>query len=644
MNENGGNENAPAPDFDALLDYLKRTRGVDFNAYKRGSLMRRIQKRMGAVNISAFEEYTDYLEVHPDEFAHLFNSILINVTSFFRDEAAWEYVRDEVVPRLLETRADRPIRVWSAGCASGEEPFTVAMLLADAMGRDSFRERVKIYATDVDDQTLNDARQATYTVKQVQQVPQALQNKYFVRDGDRFVFDKDVRRSVIFGRHDLVQDAPISRVSLLVCRNTLMYFNVEAQSRILARFHFALAAAGVLFLGKAEMLLTYSHLFAPLDLRRRIFRKITHGNWRDRMVIMNQAAGEDDLHAAGARGLLTAAALDASPCAQVVIDNAGTLAIFNDRARALLALSATDIGRPIQDLEMSYRPLEMRSLIEQTIEQRRPITSRDVKWQAPGRETGYYDVYVVPLFDAAGRSVGVTISLMDVSRVQELQTQLSQAKQDLETAYEELQSTNEELETTNEELQSTVEELETTNEELQSTNEELETMNEELQSTNEELQTINEELRERSEALNGANSFLESILTGVRGGVVVLDRELHVIAWNHRAEDLWGMRDEEVKGQNFLNLDIGLPTHELLPSIRTAMAGDSKFGEITVAATNRRGKSIACKVTATPLHGAADEARGVILMMDEQPGSEDRPLASDVQTQPERTGAQNRRP
>jgi two-component system CheB/CheR fusion protein len=247
------------------------------------------------------------------------------------------------------------------------------------------------------------------------------------------------------------------------------------------------------------------------------------------------------------------------------------------------------------------------------------MSVKSVEWAAPGRPVRFFDVWVSPLTDGSGRSIGAGVSFGDVSHVQELQNQLNRSKQDLETAYEELQSTNEELETTNEELQSTVEELETTNEELQSTNEELETMNEELQSTNEELQSMNEEIRDRGHALDRANSFLESILGGVRSGVVVLDRELHVIAWNHRAEDLWGLRTDEVKGQNFLNLDIGLPTDQLRPGIRACLNGESECAETVLAATNRRGRTIACKVIGTPLVGQSKEARGVILLMDEQP-------------------------
>jgi two-component system, chemotaxis family, CheB/CheR fusion protein len=237
------------------------------------------------------------------------------------------------------------------------------------------------------------------------------------------------------------------------------------------------------------------------------------------------------------------------------------------------------------------------------------------------QEPKYYDVHVVPLSDGGGRPLGVSVAFVDVSRVQELQQQLNRSRQDLETAYEELQSTNEELETTNEELQSTVEELETTNEELQSTNEELETMNEELQSTNEELQTINEELRERSDDFNRANSFLESILTGVRTGVVVVDRELHVLAWNNRSEDLWGLRNDEVKKQNFLNLDIGISAAQLRPAIRDCLAGTRDYSELSLPATNRRGKAIVCKVTVTPLVTASREIRGAILLMEEQPAA-----------------------
>jgi two-component system CheB/CheR fusion protein len=610
---------APDREFDALLEYLKRTRGFDFNAYKPASLMRRIEKRMQILGVAGFANYVDHLEVHPDEFAHLFNTILINVTAFFRDPVAWEHLRDEALPAMIASRPETgPIRVWSAACASGEETYSIAMLLAEALGRDQFRDRVKIYATDADEEALAQARAGAYVGKQVDGVPAALLERYFTRDGDRYLFDKDLRRSVIFGRHDLVQDAPISRINLLSCRNALMYFNTEAQSRILARFHFALVDTGVLFVGKAEMLFTHTQLFAPIDLRCRLFRKISRENWRDRMALINQPEHEDALGPAPNRLALYPAAFDVNPHAQFVLDADGKLALFNERARLLFNIVPIDLGRPLQDLELSYRPIELRTHIQQALDNRRPVALKDLEGETAARETRFFDVTVVPLVTDATRLVGVSVTFGDVSLAHELEVQLNRSKQDLETAYEELQSTNEELETTNEELQSTVEELETTNEELQSTNEELETMNEELQSTNEELHAINEDLRQRGEDLNGANTLLESILTGIRSGVIVLDRELHVIAWNHRAEDLWGARADEVRGQNFLNLDIGLPTDQLRAAIRASLTGETDFASVIVAAKNRRGKSIFCKVTGTPLLGSTREPRGVVLMIDEQ--------------------------
>jgi two-component system CheB/CheR fusion protein len=264
----------PNASLETLLLHLKENRGFDFTGYKRASLTRRVDHRMTEVGAGDYAEYLEYLEVHTEEFTTLLNTIFINVTSFFRDAEAWEYLRAEILPSLLAAKApDEVVRVWSAGCASGEEAYTLAIILAEALGVEEFRQRVKIYATDADEEGLTHARQATYDERQVRAVPADLLERYFDQVGGRFFFRKDLRRSVIFGRNDLVQDAPISKIDLLVCRNALMYFNAETQSRILSRMHFALAPAGVLFLGKAEMLLSHTELFQPIDLKRRVFRR-----------------------------------------------------------------------------------------------------------------------------------------------------------------------------------------------------------------------------------------------------------------------------------------------------------------------------------------------------------------------------------
>lgn len=602
-------------EFEQLLDYLKRNRGFDFTGYKRPSLARRIEKRMETVGVSGFQEYIDFLEVHPEEFLALFNTILINVTKFFRDDTSWEYLAEHVLPELLDRKPSGEIRVWSAGCASGEEAFTIMMLLAEAMGIDAFRQRVKIYATDVDEDALNKGRHATYTEREVADVPEKLRSRYLERTEGNYIIRKDLRRQVIFGRHDLITDAPISRVDLLICRNTLMYLNAETQAKILARFHFALSDGGILFLGRAETLLTHASTFQPIDLKRRISTKVprVNLNLRDRLMLMAQNPAEEQSDGAP-QYRLREIAQDAGPVAQLVVDANGTLAMANERARALFGLAPTDLGRMLQDLKLSYRPVELRSLLDQAHSDRRPLTVREVEWQPSTGDVRWLDVQIVPLSDA-GLNLGASVTFLDVSATRRLRRELEETKQELGAAYEELQSTNEELETTNEELQSTVEELETTNEELQSTNEELETMNEELQSTNEELQTMNDELRNRGEDLNRVNSFLESILTGIRGGVVVLDQDMRIQVWNRHAHDLWGLLEDEVMGKHFLGLDIGFPVSALKAPIKACLNG--KETVIEVDATNRRGRAIRCRVTISTLRGPDGKRRGAILIMEE---------------------------
>ena len=598
-----------------MLEYLRLTRGFDFTSYKRPSLRRRIEKRMGTVGVETMPRYRGYLDANDGEVHALFDTILINVTGFFRDPQAWEYVSAEVIPSVVGARApDEPIRVWSAGCATGEEAYTASILLAEALGADGYRQRVKIYATDVDLDALGRGRRAVYDERAVEQVPAELRERYFERIDDGFQVVPELRRNVIFGRQDLLRDPPISRVDLLVARNTLMYFRGDAQTRILTNFHFSLHDDGFLFLGKSEVLLTRSRLFVPVELKRRVFAKAAPSAdaappraHLERTVAVD--ATSERLHVAG---------FDSSPSAQLVIDDRGHLVLANKHARSLFGIAGRDLNRPLQDFELSYRPLDLRSHLDALEEQAYPRTVRDVEWPVGG-ETRYFDVQLAPLHARDGTAIGVSMSFVDITRFRTLQDAVEQANEQLETANEELQSTAEELETTNEELQSTNEELETTNEELQSTNEELETMNEELQSTNEELETINDELRLRTDELNGLNALLESILGSLQSGVVAIDAELRVDAWNDHSTELWGLRADEVVGQHLLNLDTGLPLTPIVPLLRAALAGESEDGQVVVNATNRRGRAIRCTVTCSPLRDLSGAVRGAILVMDAAP-------------------------
>ncbi len=599
---------------ESLIDYIKENRGFDFTGYKRPSLRRRFEKRMQHVRRSTFPDYQSFLAQHPDEFAELFDTILINVTSFFRDPPAWEFLREEIVPKLVETSEE--IRVWSAGCASGEEAYSLAICLAEALPESAYTDRVKIYATDVDEQALAEGRRGDYDARRLENVPATLRDRYFEENDNRWTVVPALRRAVIFGRHDVAQDPPISRIDLLASRNTIMYFTAEAQSRILANFHFALRNHGFLFLGKSEMMLARSGLFTPVELKRRVFVKVIGDGTRGlrpapplRPAAVARPAADAQMRAAG---------FETGPIAQLVVDQRGRLTLANLQARSLFKLAPQDIGREFKELELSYRPVELRSQIDRSLTERRTITLGAVEWIDRESDRRVFDVHITPLVSASGGNVGVGISFVDVTRYTQLRETVEHSKRDVEVAYEELQSTVEELETTNEELQSTNEELETTNEELQSTNEELETMNEELQSTNEELETINDELNLRTDELNQLNFFLESVLGGLDAGVAVVDEELRVTAWNDAAQELWGLRADEVHGQHLMNLDIGLQVAGLAPLLRAGLAGEP-LEPVTVQANDRRGRAITCHVRLSPLTGPDATPRGLIVFMEPEP-------------------------
>ncbi|MBF6179780.1 CheR family methyltransferase [Nocardia otitidiscaviarum] len=558
--------------FEEILRYLKEARGFDFTGYKRSSLMRRVDRRMAQLEVADYVDYLDVLQANSDEFGSLFNTILINVTGFFRDPDAWEFLQSDIVPSLLAERGpEEPIRVWCAGCASGEEAYSLAIVLSEVLGIEEFRQRVKIYATDVDEEALGLARQAVYSEKEVQPLGQELTQKYFDTLGGRYSFRKDLRRSVIFGRNDLVQDAPISRIDLLSCRNTLMYFNAETQTKILDKFHFALAPRGLMFLGKAEMLLSHSRIFDPVDLKRRVFRKVPTSR-----VDVGTVFGRSlvpDRRELNELETLRALSFSAGPVAQVVLSADDTVALANQQARHLFHLSERDLGRPLRDLELSYRPVELRGYIDQVRSDRRAVRVKDVEWQRGPGEVLALELHVSPLV-VDEVPIGVSVVFHDVTANRRLLAELSRANQQRESAYEELQSTND------------------------------------------ELQTINTELRLRSGELDEVNEFFAAMMSSWPGGVVVVDTSMRVVVWNSGAENLWGMRSNEAEGEHLLNLDIGLPVAELRPIVRPALGDPAYRGEVELEGVNRRGRRITVRVVCTALRDRNGAATGAILVME----------------------------
>jgi two-component system CheB/CheR fusion protein len=324
---------------------------------------------------------------------------------------------------------------------------------------------------------------------------------------------------------------------------------------------------------------------------------------RDRLLLTSPPSVVDLGSEAGSD--VRESAFDAAPVAQIAVDADGKVILANDQARSMFGLSLGDLGRPLKDLEVSYRPVDLRSNIELAHAEAHSIALSRVVMTSSSGEPRELEVHISPLY-SGDRTLGTTITYNEVTAQRRLQAELETSKADLEKAYEELEST--------------VEELETTNEELHSTNEELETMNEELESTNEELQTMNDELRQRSLELDEVNTFLETILTSLGVAVAVLDPALTVRVWNAFSTDLWGLRPDEAEGRNLLGLDFGLPVERLKRPLH-AMLRDGDRTELVVEATNRRGRPIECRVVAVPMArdgaGNGNAVTGAILLMEE---------------------------
>jgi len=599
---------------DGLLHYLSEVRAFDFTGYKRATLTRRVDKRMQQLGIADHEDYVDYLQVHPEEFEHLFNTILINVTSFFRDPDMWEALRERI-PEIADRAAGREIRVWSAGCAGGQEAYSAVMLFAEHFGIDTVGDKLKVYATDIDNDALEQARQAVYTERELDSVPDDYLAKYFENNSRGKTIRAELRRIVIFGRHDLLSDPPISRNDLVLCRNTLMYFNTDVQTQLVGRLHYSLADEGVLVLGKVESLLGQQGLFNVLDAKQRMFSKVPRSSLRSRLLALGGPAFTNPYGPVDDSNLADLA-FEHHATAHLLLDRTGALVAANAASRSLFGLSPDVLGRPFQDLEVSYRPVELRSSIDRVRAERASVTHQEVERFTPSGDVTYFDISITAL-ENDGQDAGILISFADTTGHHQTQDELEQTHRELETAYEELQSTNEELETTNEELQSTIEELETTNEELQSTNEELETMNEELSSTNEEFQSINDELRDRTAEFNSVNAYMESVLKSVEMSVIVVDVNLNVQVWNGLSFEMWGLRPEEVEGKSILTLDIGFPVEVLSGPIRLALSENRPTDSVEVAALSRRGHPMQCRARITPLVGQTATTDGAIILIEE---------------------------
>jgi two-component system CheB/CheR fusion protein len=527
-----------------LLQELAEQRAFDFRGYKRTTLERRFRKRMFQLNIGTYADYAEYIRKNPDETNELLTTILINVTEFFRDPPAWEVLRRELLPALLKAlKPGASFRAWSAGCASGEEAYSIAIVLADLLGPRISQFDVKIYATDIDEEELTTARRGEYSGEALRRVRTEWREKYFHGKGMLRV-NREIRRMVIFGRSNLALDAPISHVNLLLCRNVLIYFDSELQKQILARLHYALEPGGILFLGKSESQLTNSNHFRRLNARWRIFQRTkgTQGTEQNEPASVPEPGQlASSAHSQELNGLRQQQRylLEAMRIGVLLLNSDDVIVQSNSAMTALYGLPANNlVGNRLQDTDLIVRTPELSTRLQTS-----RLNNESARFQCrvkAGSEERLLELSLRAVFNEHGERTGTLIYCDDVSTQEKLQTTI----EELEATSEELQSANEELETTNEELQSTNEELETTNEELQSTNEELETTNEELQSLNEELETTNQELEEHSKDLDQINSVYSQTLEKIRLPLMLVNQDHRIEFWNTMALRLFGFRSK----------------------------------------------------------------------------------------------------
>jgi two-component system CheB/CheR fusion protein len=577
---------------DAVLEHIRLARNFDFRNYKRPSVQRRIQRRMDDRQCSSYGDYLRVLREEPEEVDALIATMLLKVTSFFRDDELWVRLVQKVLPSLLaQERTQDELRIWSAGCATGEEAFSIAIALAEALGPAFHSYNVKIFGTDVDDGAIAHARRGVYSPEQVQNVSQERLARWFVRTPDGYAVRTEIRRVVVFGVNNLVSDAPISRLDLIFCRNVFIYLDAELQKRVLTRFHFALRREGVLVLGKSELIPFAAKIFSPEDLSLRIYRKDQRhdvplaaqerlvGLLEQESVSRSLGHARDELSVLGNFYREILDSLDTGVFATGVD---GSVTFWNQGAARLWGRTEGEVlGKKLSGLGLPGLSGDL--LLEKTSAVRSGQSqyelSETLVAASPRAEPVPVTVRVQPVRDTNHELLGLLYVVDDVRQRREQELQLHRLRDEMEviaeklqTSNQELQSSNEELETTNEELQSANEELQTTNEELQSTNKELETTNEQLQSANAELDTINRELAHRTEELNTLALFQRTIIRTLAAAIMVVDGKGKITSWNLAAERLLGVTEAEAVGRPLATIRIPALERTTLAKLKRALS------------------------------------------------------------------------
>jgi two-component system CheB/CheR fusion protein len=560
---------------------IESATGHDFSHYKQNTIRRRIERRMAVHQLEKVSEYVAYLRANRGEIDALYKDLLISVTNFFRDPDAFSAIKKQVSSYLLQTRAaDAVFRVWVAGCATGEEAYSIAMLFSELMEEENRFFNVQVFASDIDAAAIDYARLGLYPASIAADVSRERLSKFFLKENSSYKVKKQIREMVVFAIHNLIKDPPFSRIDMMCCRNLMIYMDAFLQKRLLSTFHYALNPRGILFLGTSESVGGYNRIFPTLD-----------GKWK--VYGHKQAVLDQDMIYSDAAfpGLYRRGHKEEEPKTSDVI-NIHHLAeriiletyappgvLINDKNQVIQFIGETDkyLANPtgkasFNILKMAREGLryKLTTAIHNAGRQGRAIQCKGVRFEYNNEERTV-DLMVRPLgdktiprgymlvlfYDKPGTKLPTAVKKNEKARDSETEPYVASLEQELQSTKEYLQTTIEELETSNEELKSTNEELQSVNEEMQSTNEELETSKEELQSTNEELVTVNTELQSKVEELSRANNDINNLLANTEIDTIFLDANLCIKRFTPIT----------IRVFNLLETDIGRPISDITSKI-----------------------------------------------------------------------------
>ena len=582
---------ATADSLEAILKVLRRRANSDYSHYKRATVLRRIRRRMGLRQVGRLDEYVKLLERDADEVARLAKDMLIGVSSFFRDAGVFASLRSEVIVPLVQARQDdAPLRAWVAGCASGEEAYSIAVLLLEARSAAGKVCPVQVFATDVDAQALETARAGVYPLSIADDITGERLGAFFTQERQSYRVAKCLRESVIFSRHNLMTDPPFSKLDLVSCRNVLIYLQSKAQKKVLSVFSFALNVGGCLLLGGSEGVVGLEDLFEPLCQRKRIFRLIRSnrraagefplylGGRRESTVYKGQTVGEGShLPQANLEALLRH--FDAGV---VLVDPEGNILFFHGRTEKYLGHPKGPANLNILDMTGGALSAQLRRAIRRALQQDEPVSFTLVPLPEGGSSLA--NLTVMGVSEGRGGSRLAAIIFEDARRNEHLSASaaaattedeplLAQLEAEVKTLRSELRSNAEGYDAATEELKAANEEVMSMNEELQSANEELEASREELQSVNEELTAVNSELNEKLGELTETNNDLANLLGATEIATIFLDTQLRIRRFTQRATGLLNLIGSDLGRpvghitQTFAGVDLAADARSVLKSL-----------------------------------------------------------------------------